>query len=483
MSDFTTGEPSVSVVPPLRQTGWMSLMSRARWLEVTRIVLMAFIALLFWRGNIPVPVLWAAVAVGLYPLAKAGAIGLVRERKIGTEVFVTVATVVALFGGEAAAGAVLLAIILVAEFIADLNMERARVSIKDLIGSAPQTAIVRMFKGEMSLPVAQLQPDDIVLARTGDRIAVDGFVILGTASVDEAPITGESIPRDKQAGDPVFAGTVVTSGALDIRTERVGRDTAFSRIIALVEDAESEQAPVQKLADKVAAWLIPAVFAFLIGVFLVTHDVRMIVTLLIFTSPAELGLATPLVMIAAVARAARTGILVKGGLYLERLARIDVVVFDKTGTLTVNKPVVTRIKMTDMHFPIKECLRLAASADRRSAHPLAAAVVAHADELQVTFDEPSYFEELPGRGVKARVGGHNILVGNDALLRENGVALPPISEKAAETPVHVAVDEELVGIIFIADAIRPGAQETLLALKRSGVRRIVMLTGDNETTA
>ena len=465
------------------QPSWRMLMTRARWIEIGRIAFMALMAFLYWRAWLPVPVLWASVAVGLYPLLNTGLSGLFRERRIGTEIFVTVATVVALLGGEAAAGAVLLTIILAAEFIADLNMERARASIKTLIGSVPQTAIMRDAAGEQTVPIAALQAGDIVLARAGDRIAVDGTVIGGIASVDEAPITGESIPRDRQAGDPVFAGTVVTSGALDIRTAKVGADTTFARIIALVEDAESERAPVQKLADKVAAWLIPVVFVFLAGVYLATGDVRLIVTLLIFTSPAELGLATPLVMIAALARAARSGILVKGGLYLEQLARVDVVVFDKTGTLTVNRPAVTRIKPVDSRFTTMQLLALAAAADRRSAHPLAQAVVASAAAMGLAPREPEDFEQIAGRGVKARVDGHHVLVGNEALLSESGVAVPAVPEKAVETPVHVAVDGVLAGIIYLADAVRPQAREILMELKRSGVRRIVMLTGDNETTA
>lgn len=483
MSDSTSVVVSKSTARLPLHVSWLSLMTSERWIEVTRIGFMAIMAFLFWRDFLPVPVLWISVAIGLYPLVKTGLVELVRERKIGTEVFVTIATIVALLGGEAAAGAVLLAIILVAEFIAELNMDRARVSIKDLIGSVPQSAILRTADGEQTVPITQLQAGDIVLARAGDRISVDGIVIHGNASLDEAPITGESIPRDKQTGDQVFAGTIVTSGALDIRTEKVGGDTTFSRIIALVEDAESEHAPVQKLADKVATWLIPAVFIFLTGVYLVTHDVRMIVTLLIFTSPAELGLATPLVMIAALARAARSGILVKGGLYLELLARVDAVVFDKTGTLTANKPVVVRIKMIDSQFALMEFLKLAAAADRRSSHPLATAVLAYAAEMQAPSVEPTTFEQLAGRGVHATVDDRIVLVGNEAMLREAGVDLSHVPEKTAETPVHVAVDGKLVGIIYIADQVRPGARETLMELKRSGVRRTVMLTGDNALTA
>jgi len=459
------------------------LMTRARWIEVGRILVTGLVALLYWQQAVPLPVLWAAVAIGLYPLVKTGLLDLIHEHKIGTELFVTVATLVAVLGGETVAGAVLMVIILIAEFIADLNTERARASIKALIGSVPQTALVRGPEGEQSVSIADLRPGDIVLVRAGERIPVDGIVSGGTASVNEAPITGESLPKEKGVGDPVFAGTVVEADALDITTEKVGGDTTFARIIALVEDAQAEQAPVQKLADKVAAWLIPFVFVFLAVVFLYTRDVRTIVTLMIFTSPAELGLATPLVMIAAIARAARSGILVKGGLYLELLAKVDVMVFDKTGTLTANKPEVVRVELRDTAFPEAELLRLAAAADRRSAHPLAKAVVDYATRQNAVVPEPDTYEQIRARGVKATVGGRAVLVGNPALLRENGVELPEAVESGGETPVHVAVDGQLAGVIFIADPLRPGAREALAKLKATGVKRIVMLTGDNTATA
>ena len=323
----------------------------------------------------------------------------------------------------------------------------------------------------------------MVLVRAGEKIPVDGKVVGGAASVNEAPITGESLPKEKGPGASVFAGTVVAGGALDIVTEKLGGDTTFARIIALVEGAEAQQAPVQKLADKVASWLIPVVFIFLLVVFLVTRDVRTIVTLMIFTSPAELGLATPLVMIAAIARAARSGILVKGAIHLESLAKVDAMVFDKTGTLTANKPEVVRVESRDPAFPETELLRLAAAADRRSAHPLAKAVVEYATRKNAGTPDPDAFEELRGRGVKATVGGKAVMVGNPALLRENGVDVPEAVQTGGETPVHVAVDGRLAGIVFIADTLRPGAREALAQLKSTGVKRIVMLTGDNAATA
>ena len=460
-----------------------ALMTRARWAEVARIVATGFIALLFWQGLVPIELLWLAVAVGLYPLVKTGLLDLIHERKIGTEIFVTIATLVALFGGETVAGAVLMVIILIAEFIAELNTDRARASIKALIGSVPQVALVREAVGERTVAISELKLGDIVLVRSGEKIPVDGSVVSGQGSVNEAPITGESIPKDKNVGSSVFAGTVVDSGALDIRTERLGRDTTFSRIIALVESAESEQAPIQRLADKVAAWLIPVVLVFLVGVYIVTRDVRTIVTLLIFTSPAELGLATPLVMIAAIARAARSGILIKGGVYLEELAKVDVVVFDKTGTLTANQPQVVQVLPNNAQLDENALLRWAAAADRRSAHPLAKAVVAAAVQRGIEVPEPGSFEQVHGRGVKATVEGRVVLAGNAALLRENGVALDAAVEDGGRTPVHVAIDGEFAGVIFVADILRPGAREALAELRATGVKRIVILTGDNKATA
>ena len=464
----------------------LRLMTRQRWIEVVRIGATGLVAGLFWQSLVPIELLWTAVAVGLYPLVKTGVLDLVRDRKIGTEIFVTVATLVAMFGGETVAGAVLMVIILIAEFIAELNTDRARASIKALIGAVPQFALLRhagAAGGEKTVPIAALKVGDVVLVRTGEKIPVDGQVVGGAGAVNEAPITGESLPKDKASGAPVFAGTVVESGALDIRTERLGTDTTFARIVALVENAQAQKAPVQKLADTVAAWLIPVVFVFVLGVYLVTRDVRMVVTLLIFTSPAELGLATPLVMIAAIARAARSGILIKGGLYLETLAKVDVVVFDKTGTLTANRPEVVEVASRDPTFDEPALLRLAAAADRRSAHPLAKAVVDAAAQRGIAVPEPESFEQLQGRGVKAGVEGRVVLVGNAALLRESGVPLGAAVEGGGRTPLHVAVDGRLAGVIFIADTLRPGAKEALAALKATGVKRIVILTGDNAATA
>jgi heavy metal translocating P-type ATPase len=460
-----------------------ALLTRDRWFEIGRIVVVGIITLLYWRNVLPLPALWVAIAFGLYPLVKTGLRDLIKERKIGTEIFVTIATTIAMIGGEYVAGAVLMTIILIAEFIAELNTDRARASIKALIGSVPQFALVRANGQERKVPIAELKVGDVVLVRGGEKIPVDGTVVGGQGAVNEAPITGESLPLDKGLAASVLAGTVVESGALDIRTDKLGQDTMFARIITLVEQAEEHQAPVQKLADKVAAWLIPVVFVFLLIVYFYTHDLRKIVTLLIFTSPAELGLATPLVMIAAIARAARQGILVKGGIYLELLAKADVMVFDKTGTLTVGQPAVVGIYPSDSSVSEETLLTWAASADRRSGHPLAKAIVARAEERKLSVPEPSEFEMIQGRGVKATVGGKKILAGNEKLLQENAIPTNPLTREPAGTTIYVAVDGRFVGTLDLADPLRPGAKETVARLKGTGVKKVIMLTGDSARIA
>ncbi len=470
--------------PKPTPASFRALLTSERWLEIARIIGVGVVILLYQQEIVPLPVLFGAVAVGLHPLARTGLLELVRERKIGTEIFVTIATTIAMLGREYVAGAVLMVIILIAELIAELNTERARASIKALIGSVPEMAIVRRPGGDVTVPIAEVRRGDVVIVRAGEKIPVDGVVRAGDASVNQAPITGESIPQEKTPGAVVFAGTVVELGALDIETQKVGRDTMFSRIIALVETAEEQQAPVQKLADRVATWLIPVVLLFLVGVWLVTRDLRMIITLLIFTSPAELGLATPLVVIAAIARSAREGILLKGGIFLEELAKVDIVAFDKTGTLTIGRPEVVGIDLFEPGTSEGTLLRLAAGAEQRSSHPLAEAVVARARTAGAEVPEAGTFEVIRGRGVRAEVDGTTVLAGNVAFLTESGIAAPVLKDGAeGQSVVYVAAGGRALGRIRLADAVRPGARAAIAQLKRSGIKRVVMLTGDNDEIA
>ncbi|HXL57368.1 MAG TPA: cation-translocating P-type ATPase, partial [Chitinophagaceae bacterium] len=278
-------------------------------------------------------------------------------------------------------------------------------------------------------------------------------------------------------------GTIVELGALDIEMTKAGKDTVFSRIITLVEEAESEQAPIEKLTDKIAAWLIPIVFIFVAAVYFYTRDVRLIIALLIFTSPAELGLATPLVTIAGIARAAKEGILIKGGLFLEELAKVTTIVFDKTGTLTVGTPAVNKVEITDKNYNENQLVQFAATADRRSSHPLAKAILSYADKLKVSVEEPEDFNVVKGRGVKAKLDGKSLLLGNKAFMEESKVPLSTTSVNSTDTAIYLATDNKLAGIFYISDAVREGAKEMITELKKSGVKNIVMLTGDNPETA
>lgn len=451
--------------------------------EIVRIITVGMASLLFYFNLLPLPVLLGAMAFGLYSLVKTAGQDLIKERKIGTEIFITIAVIVSVLGKEYLAGSVVLMIILIAEYIASASGEKARASIKELIGSVPKTAVVKKDGKEETVQIDNLKIGDVILVKAGEKIPVDGKVIGGSGSVNQAPITGESVPQEKADGSDVFAGTIVELGALDIEMTKAGKDTVFSRIITLVEDAESEQAPIEKFTDKIASWLIPIVFVFVGAVYFFTRDIKMVIALLIFTSPAELGLATPLVTIAAIARAAREGILVKGGKFLEELSKVTTIVFDKTGTLTAGTPTVNKVELLDKSYTENDIVRFAATADRRSGHPLAKSILSYADKLKVAYGEPANFEVIKGRGVKALADGKPVLLGNKSFMEENKVAMTATSENLTDTAIYLSVDKKLAGVFYISDAIRVGAKEMIEVLKRSGIKKIVMLTGDNTETA
>lgn len=459
------------------------LFGREHWFEISSIVVVGVCSTLFYTDLLPLQVLLAGVLFALYPLASTAVRALFKERKIGTELFITIAVIISVLGKEYLAGALVLMIILIAEYIASVAGEKARLSIRELIGHAPKTAIVKKDGHEYTVDISEIKIGDVVLARSGDRIPVDGTVISGGASVNQASITGESQPEVKDIGAKVYAGTFVETGALDICVSALAEDTVFAKIIALVESAQNKQGSIQQFTDRVAGWLIPIVFLFVAIVYFYTQDIKLIIALLIFTSPAELGLATPLVTIAAIARAAREGILVKGGLYLEGLARADTFVFDKTGTLTVGRPVVRHIEIVDAQMSESDFILFAGSVNKRSSHPLAQAVLMYAQEKKVSLKEPTHFEDVKGRGVKAVVNGHTVILGNKQFMEEHGVVIFDTTAHVAETVLFLAVDNSMAGVLHVNDAIRPEAKQMVASLRQSGVKNMVLLSGDNEETA
>lgn len=451
--------------------------------EMIRIIIVGVASLLFYWNIIPLPVLLSAMAFGLYSLVKTAVMELVKEHKVGTELFITVAVVISVMGKEYIAGAVVLMIILIAEYIASASGERARASIKELIGSVPQTVAVKKDGKEQTVPIASLQIGDIIVVKAGEKVPVDGKVIAGSGSANQAPITGESVPVEKTKDADVFAGTILELGALDIEMTKAGKDTVFSRIIALVEEAENGQAPIEKFTDKVASWLIPIVFVFVGAVYFYTRDVKLVIALLIFTSPAELGLATPLVTIAAIARCAREGILIKGGMFLEELSKVKTIVFDKTGTLTMGSPTLNKIEIVDTAFNEKQLVQLTASAEKRSSHPLAKAILAYADKQKAMLSEPENFEVFKGKGLGADIDGKHLLIGNKALMKDNDIEVSENVTNITDTAIYLAINKKAAAVFYVSDAIRPGAKEMIAELKASGISNIVMLTGDNQQTA
>ena len=371
---------------------------------------------------------------------------------------------------------------------------RTAAAIRRLIELRPLTARVVRDGGEVEIPLARLQPGDEVLVLPGEKIPADGAVVDGMSHVDESMLTGEPTPVRKAAGDRVIGATINGNGALRLRVEQVGGDTVLSRIIRLVQQAQGSKAPIQRLADRIAAVFVPVVMGIAAVTFIVwlvvgpepayLHALVSAVTVLIIACPCAMGLAVPTAVMVATGRGAELGILIKGGEALERSSRLDTVVFDKTGTVTEGKPTVQRIVGEDE----AEALRLAASLERHSEHPLGEAIVAAGAARGLVLTDPRQFESLTGRGVIGIVEGRRVAVGNAALLAGLGISpgrfAPQAESFAAEahTTVFIAVDGDVVAVIALADAVRPAAREAVQALRRMGLES-VMLTGDDARTA
>jgi Cd2+/Zn2+-exporting ATPase len=353
----------------------------------------------------------------------------------------------------------------------------------------PATARVRRDGEELQISNSELKTGDIVVVRAGERVPVDGVVRSGSASVNQAPITGESMPVDKATGDEVFVGTLTESGALIIEATRVGEDTTLARIAQLVEAAQQREAPIQRTLDRFAGWLVPVMLVASAVVFVVTHDISRAITVLIVACPCALILATPTAVMAAIARAARAGVLIKGGQYLEATARLHTIVFDKTGTLTHGQPEVAHVQRFCEHSDA-ELVEMAAVAEKMSAHPVARAILRKARALGLATVDPSSFETHQGRGVVAERGNQRLVVGHKGLMAEQDVQMTArlhehVDEHHGEghTTILVAHDGKVCGTICIADTVRTTAAQAINDLKRLGIEKVVMLTGDNRRVA
>lgn len=413
----------------------------------------------------------------------------VSRRRITVNVFVTVALAATIAVGEFRPAAIIILIMSVVGALESYALDKTRRSIRALLDLAPQTATVRRNGEEVTVPVAELQVGDQVVVRPGERIAVDGTVVAGASSVNQAPITGESMPVEKLPGSPVFSGTLNESGRLEIKTEKVGEGTTLARIVHLVQEAQSSRAPIQNLADRFTAWFLPAVVGLAVVAYFVTGDVKAAVSVLLVACPCAFAIATPTAVTAGISNMAKRAILIKGGMYLELGCKLDHLLVDKTGTFTFGRPKVMEIVGFSGHTKA-DILQLACIAEKYSEHPLGRAILAAGKEENVMVSDPDDFTTTTGMGVEARWNGCRIRVGKSSFLKDTGLGLTPeivaavaFQSEQGRTAVLVARNDTLLGLIAIADEIRPEVPGALRAIKAMGVKRITMLTGDHPQVA
>lgn len=395
----------------------------------------------------------------------------------------TVGVIAALVVGEWATAVVVVFFMRVGDYAEKFTTARARQAVRDLTAIAPQTARLERDGQEVEVSISEVQPGAVVIVRPGGKIPVDGVVLDGQATVNQAAITGESMPVEVSQGAKIFAATIAQMGSLRVKTTLVGPDTTFGRIVRMVEEAEANRAEVQRIGDKVSGYYLPVVAVIAVITYLVSKNPLSTAAVLLVACSCSFALATPIAMLASIGAGAKHGLLIKGGRYLELLAKADTVLIDKTGTLTTGKPrLVDVVRLNGMSE--ERLLTLAASAERYSEHPLAEAIRQAARDQNITFLESQDFVADPGKGVQARIGETVVEVGSWRIMEDN--PLPEVTielEKQGKTLLFVRTNQELAGILTTSDTLRPETPAALAELKRLGVRKIELLTGDNERTA
>ncbi|MDR3615582.1 MAG: cation-translocating P-type ATPase [Candidatus Obscuribacterales bacterium] len=450
--------------------------------DLIRIACVGFSVLLYWL-HVPFSnyLAVAATLLGGYPIYEE-ALSNLREKRMTMELSMSIALFAALAISEAATALLITFFVLIAEALEKLTMSRGRNAIEHLLSLLPQDAFVRIGAQVEGKKVSLLQINDIVVIKPGARVPVDGEVLSGHSYIDQSTITGESIPAEKVEGDFVYAGTINQSGTLDVRTTHIGQDTAFGKIIHAVESAELYKAPIQKTADRLAGYLVYFAMGCALITFLVTHNMKDTISVVIVAGACGIAAGTPLAILGGVGRAARAGSIIKGGLFLELLGHIDTVVFDKTGTLTYGTPTVVDLICLDGASEF-DVLTIAACAESSSEHPLGKAITQFAQQRVLEIKQPANFQYAPGKGIVCTVDGEAVVIGNRSLCQDKGYDLDSIPDSRTDaSEVLIGKSQKLIGVIYVADVLRLEAAQAIADLKAMGIKSI-LLSGDTKAIA
>lgn len=431
--------------------------------------------------RVPMPIGILLVLAGGYPIF-LNVIRAALKRQVTSHTLMTMGVIAALIVGQWVTAIVIVFFMRIGNYAESFTTEQARRAVKDLTEMTPQSARVERDGVESEVDIKEVEVGNTVIIRPGEKIPVDGEVIGGHATVDQSTITGESMPVEVGVGSKVFAATIVKLGSLRLRVTHVGADTTFGRVIKMVEEAEAHRADVQRIADKFSAYYLPVVSIVALLTFILRRDPLATAAVLVVACSCSFALATPIAMLASIGAGAKRGLLIKGGKYLEQLARADVLLIDKTGTLTLGQPQITDVIALN-GLSNSDVLSLAASAERYSEHPLAEAVRVAARAHNTLILEPETFEAIPGIGVRATVSNHRIVVGNRRFVSQEGLSSHSELEAQGKTLLFVASDDQVIGVIAASDTLRSEVPQALKKVSDLGVKHIELLTGDNERTA
>ena len=441
--------------------------------------------------SIPIDPAWASVIISGLPLLYLALWRVVHNKgiaKISSALLISIAMIAAIAIGDLFAAGEVAFIMALGAILEEKTTQRARKGLKNLISLVPKTARLISNGEEEQVPLEKIKVGDTLRILPGDSIPVDGRIISGTTSIDQSVMTGESLPVDKNIGDEVFSGTVNLYGSVDITATKVGKDSSLEQMIRLVEEADERKAPIQRIADRWASWLVPVALIIAILTYVFTGNIVRAVTVLVVFCPCALVLATPTAIMAAIGQATKNGVIIKSGEAMEKLGKVDTIAFDKTGTLTYGKPVVSDVIVLNPSLSTKEFLSLAASAEKRSEHPLAKALIDYASSNGMEILETEAFSMEAGKGVRARIAGKTLLCGNRRLMDECAVSIQDAGDdintlgNQGKAMIIVAVDGLASGLIGFSDELRAGAKDMLSRLSNMNIRS-VLLTGDNAKAA